>query len=195
MIEKVFMERIFNMKTRLIREYRKKIYFIGVYSIIFVELALVLDRIFVAENKTFIWGIAMPCFLVFLTITNIVINFFMIFDSSFSYNCRDYVNRNTLTNVKIETNKIAGKISTKEKRILQLSLPYSKGYSVYVDGKRVKTFTSGIGYLGVELEKGTHSVEVKYVTYGIIPAATVSVVANLLFILQLFMDRKRKQKM
>jgi len=56
-IEKVFMERIFNMKTRLIREYRKKIYFIGVYSIIFVALALVLDRIFVAENKTFIWGI------------------------------------------------------------------------------------------------------------------------------------------
>lgn len=48
MIEKVFMERIFNMKTRLIREYRKKIYFIGVYSIIFVALALVLDRIFVA---------------------------------------------------------------------------------------------------------------------------------------------------
>lgn len=102
---------------------------------------------------------------------------------------------NTLTNVKIETNKITGKISTKEKRILQLSLPYSKGYSVYVDGKKVKTFTSGIGYLGVELEKGTHSVEVKYVTYGIIPAATVSVVATLLFILQLFVDRKRKQKM
>ena len=45
------------MKTGLIREYRKKIYFIGVYSIIFVALALVLDRIFAVENKTFIWGI------------------------------------------------------------------------------------------------------------------------------------------
>lgn len=110
-------------------------------------------------------------------------------------NAIEKLKANTLTNVKIETNKITGKISTKEKRILQLSLPYSKGYSVYVDGKKVKTFTSGIGYLGVELEKGTHSVEVKYVTYGIIPAATVSVVATLLFILQLFVDRKRKQKM
>lgn len=45
------------MKTRLIREYRKKIYFIGLYSTIFMALALVLDRIFAAENKTFIWRI------------------------------------------------------------------------------------------------------------------------------------------
>ena len=41
-----------------------------------------------------------------------------------------------LENVKMGTNEITGDISVSEKKALVLSVPYSKGFAAYVDGKR-----------------------------------------------------------
>lgn len=41
-----------------------------------------------------------------------------------------------LENVKMGTNEITGDISVSEKKALVLSVPYSKGFTAYVDGKK-----------------------------------------------------------
>ena len=42
----------------------------------------------------------------------------------------------SMTEVKQSTNRISGKISVSEDKILQLAVPYSRGWHIFVDGKR-----------------------------------------------------------
>lgn len=90
----------------------------------------------------------------------------------------------TLEDVSIENNKITGNITCSSNKILQLSVPYSKGYTAYVDGKKAKVIHSGIGYMGIVMEKGSHSVEVRYISpylkKGIV-VSSASICAFLIF--------------
>lgn len=66
--------------------------------------------------------------------------------------------KEALENVKLSDNHISGNIKVSQDKILQLSIPYSKGYKIYVDGKKTETFNSGIGYIGAKVLKGRHTI-------------------------------------
>lgn len=70
----------------------------------------------------------------------------------------------TLQNVKFGTNQITGDITVSKDKFLCLSLPYSKGWKAYVDGKETEVHQANVGYMGIMLDKGTHSIEMKYET-------------------------------
>lgn len=48
--------------------------------------------------------------------------------------------------------------------ILQMNTNYLEGWKVYVDGKRVDTFVSNKYFLGIDITKGKHLIEMKYET-------------------------------
>jgi len=74
-----------------------------------------------------------------------------------------------LEDIIVSTNQVSGKITTTEDKILQVSIPYSKGWKVYVDGGEVETFSSSVAYTGIFLEQGEHEVVLKYSSPWLVP--------------------------
>ena len=67
-----------------------------------------------------------------------------------------------LQDIKIVHNYLKGSIQLDEESLVLLTIPNQKGIEVYVDGKIVKTNSILDYFIGIELEKGIHQIEVKY---------------------------------
>ncbi len=71
-------------------------------------------------------------------------------------------------NVKQNTgNKIVGNIDVPKTSTLFTSIPYEKGWEVFVDGKKVKTYEVLDTFLAIDLEEGYHEITFKYYIYGL----------------------------
>lgn len=57
---------------------------------------------------------------------------------------------------------LKGKTNAETNGVLQFSTMYNKGFKVFVDGKEVNTFVSNKYFLGINIEKGKHEIELKY---------------------------------
>ena len=71
-----------------------------------------------------------------------------------------------LENVKMGTNEITGDISVSERKALVLSVPYSKGFTAYVDGKETKLQKANTMFMALELEPGSHEIRLTYCWNG-----------------------------
>lgn len=78
----------------------------------------------------------------------------------------------TLENVEISTNRITGKISLDTDKLLCFSIPYSKGWTLLVDGEETQLLQTNVMYMGVPLTAGEHTIELRYTTpylkYGLL---------------------------
>lgn len=101
-----------------------------------------------------------------------------------------------MTDEKIETNKVSGKISLKENKILCLSVPYSNGWTAYVDGKETEILKANTMYMALPLEKGNHEIKLEYKTPLLKEGFIISVVAFGLFVglVVYYAIRKRRNK-
>ena len=75
--------------------------------------------------------------------------------------------KKTMSSVKIETNKIIGTVNCEDNEYLFLSVPYSNGWTAYVDGDQVNILRANIGFMTIPLEKGKHEIVLSYVTPGL----------------------------
>lgn len=99
--------------------------------------------------------------------------------------------KESMTDVKQSTNCIKGRISVSEDKILQLAVPYSRGWHIFVDGKKEKSFASSVAYTGIFLEKGEHTVEMHYISPWIIPGTVLSVAAWIWMVLSFAVKKRR----
>ena len=99
--------------------------------------------------------------------------------------------KESMTDVKQSTNCIKGRISVSEDKILQLAVPYSRGWHIFVDGKKAKSFASSVAYTGIFLEKGEHTVEMHYISPWIIPGTVLSVAAWIWMVLSFAVKKRR----
>ncbi len=79
--------------------------------------------------------------------------------------------------------EITGSITALEKGVLYLSIPYEKGWKVYIDGKKADTFKVLDAMLGVEVDSGNHEIVLKYSPDGFTLGLIISGVALLILIL------------
>ncbi len=70
----------------------------------------------------------------------------------------------SLTDTEIGINRISGSLTVKEPKLLVLSVPYSPGWSAFIDDQRVKCSPANLMYLGMEVPAGTHNIEIRYRT-------------------------------
>lgn len=101
------------------------------------------------------------------------------------------LSEDTLENVTIEGNNITGALSLDKEKILCLSIPYTKGWSAYVDNKKVSVEKINKMYMGVFVEKGVHNIEFKYETPGLKAGAIVSFIGVCSAIFIFIWERKR----
>ena len=90
----------------------------------------------------------------------------------------------------MDTNRITGNISLDASKLLFLSLPYSKGWHVFVDGKEETLLSANLMYSGVMLTAGRHTIKLTYQTPYLLTGALISLFGFILFF-TLFCCRKK----
>ena len=69
-----------------------------------------------------------------------------------------------LTDVNIQNNELTGKISVSKKKALLIALPYSSGFTAYVDGEKTEIKQANSMYMALELSPGDHEIRLTYST-------------------------------
>lgn len=65
---------------------------------------------------------------------------------------------------RIGTNSYDGQVTLESSKILCFSIPYSKGWTAYVDGQKQELMQTNTMYMGLVLDKGVHDIHLEYTT-------------------------------
>ena len=90
--------------------------------------------------------------------------------------------------------RIQGKLSVKEDGVLFLSIPYEKGWKVYIDGEKAETFKVLQAMLGVKAGSGDHDIRIEYTPEGFVPGVAVTFISAALVLLIAAAERRRKKR-
>lgn len=74
----------------------------------------------------------------------------------------DNINNMKFDYDKTKGDKIEGKITVEKEGYLITSIPYDKGFSIYIDGKKSKLLKVNKAFIGTPLAKGRHTVKIVY---------------------------------
>ena len=96
----------------------------------------------------------------------------------------------TMVTEVFEDTYIKGTIDVKEAGRLIFSIADEPGWTLYVDGKETEIETVKKAFIGVHLEEGQHTIELKYMSPGLPEGAIISVVCVALFALTMFVRKK-----
>ena len=77
--------------------------------------------------------------------------------------------------------KMEGTINANRDGLFYTSIPYEKGWTAYVDGKEVEITPVGGSLLAFPIEKGEHTIVMKYLPNGFVPGLLVSIFFALVF--------------
>lgn len=97
-----------------------------------------------------------------------------------------------LENTEFTANKITGNIDLDSSKLLCLTIPYSKGWTAYVDGKKTEILRTNTMYSGILLDKGNHLVELKYFTPGLQAGLLCSLLGVISFAGIIIYNKKKK---
>ena len=101
------------------------------------------------------------------------------------------LNKNPLYLTYISDTKLVGNVHTVEGTTLFTTIPYEEGWSVYVDGQKEEKIKLLGAFIGVELEKGQHEIEYKYLSSGTFSGILISVFSlAILLLIYLFIKVK-----
>lgn len=93
-----------------------------------------------------------------------------------------------------EDTRIEGNITAKEDGYMFTSIPYDKGWSVYVDEKKVNTEKILDAFISVPISKGKHKVILKYRSPGKILGIIISIIGFTTFIVIEILKKKKQNK-
>ena len=88
--------------------------------------------------------------------------------------------------------KIKGRVNAKKDGVLYLSIPYEKGWKVYIDGERAETFKVLQAMLGVKVDSGEHNIRIEYTPEGFALGVTITFLSAALVIFFALAERKRR---
>lgn len=96
-----------------------------------------------------------------------------------------------MKNATVAEGKVSGTIETAQKGILTTSIPFSQGWTVYVNGESVDPMIVNKAFIGFPLEKGSYQIEMTYTTPYFVVGLCISIASLLLLIgYQLWLTRK-----
>ena len=90
--------------------------------------------------------------------------------------------------------EISGSVTAKKDGVLFLSIPYEKGWKVFVDGSETETFPLMQSMLGVDISEGSHDIRIEYTPEGFRTGVLVSSASLLVILLLMLLDRRSRKK-
>ncbi|MBO5041035.1 MAG: YfhO family protein [Clostridia bacterium] len=85
---------------------------------------------------------------------------------------------------------IAGKVNAPSDGYFNLSVPYDKGFKLYVDGERTDFEMTDTAFVGFKMEKGEHDISIVYAAPGANISKIVSFTALLGFVILVCLETK-----
>jgi len=67
-----------------------------------------------------------------------------------------------LYDLKIDGDKISGKINNEKDKLLFMSIPYSRGYEIRINDIKTKVYRANIGFMAVKLPSGSNNISIDY---------------------------------
>lgn len=93
----------------------------------------------------------------------------------------------------VDGNHIHVDAATGTDRYLYFAVPYSEGWSAYVDGNPVEVERANIGFMTIPVKAGDHNIELEYSTPYLAPGLMITAVSVLIFAGITIVDKKRSQ--
>lgn len=106
----------------------------------------------------------------------------------------DRLNQNGMEITDFSDTNVKGTVTAKEDGLLFTSISYDKGWSVYVDGKKVTPEALEDALLMIPVTSGTHEIELKYTTPGLYLGMILSILSVLAFIIIVICNKKLSLK-
>lgn len=101
----------------------------------------------------------------------------------------------SMQNVKTESNRVSGTVDS-DGGYLVMSVPYSDGWTAYVDGEKTKLLQADTAFFAIEIESGTHEIVLEYETPFLRAGTIVSLcalVAGVVAVVAVELTRKHKR--
>lgn len=102
----------------------------------------------------------------------------------------DILSKNCMKDVDFGRNTINGRINLEKPGLLCMSVPYSKGWSAYVDGEKKECLRADYLFMAVQVPEGEHEVSFRYLTPGLLPGIAASVIGLAAFVTVLGTHRR-----
>lgn len=113
-------------------------------------------------------------------------------DNQYSSNFKE-LTKNQFENVVFNNDYLSGDITiTDSAKTVFTSIPFDKGWSVYVDGNKIDYEKVQLGFIGFELEPGTYHVEFKYEIPFLKVGITISLVSIGILVLANVLNKRKK---
>jgi uncharacterized membrane protein YfhO len=100
--------------------------------------------------------------------------------SHFQYQMTD-VDMN-LSTYSYATDTITGNITSDTDKLMLISIPYSSGWSLLLDGEPAKLYQADIMYMAAYIPAGEHTITLKYETPGLKAGMIISILCMLLWL-------------
>lgn len=91
-------------------------------------------------------------------------------------------------------NSLTGTITSSNKTLLFLSIPYNEGWRIQVNGKETKFFKVHGGFIGIPLETGMSNIEMDFTPKGFVIGFTLSLIASMILLFLKFKQSKFTNK-
>jgi uncharacterized membrane protein YfhO len=99
-----------------------------------------------------------------------------------------------LENTEIGTDTVCGTITLDTPEILCFSIPYSVGWTAYVDGEEAPLYQANVKNMALVLDAGTHNIKLTYHTPYLRIGAILSAVGFAAFIAICLYDMRKRKK-
>ncbi len=90
--------------------------------------------------------------------------------------------------------KITGTVNALEDGVLMLTMPYEKGWSIYIDGEKAETFDVMGAMLGVRVTAGEHTIKASYIPEGFSAGCCGTAAGAAAFAVLVYLDKRKKEK-
>ena len=105
----------------------------------------------------------------------------------------NYLKTRQIENIKIDKSTITFDITSSDDSKLMLSIPYEIDWNIYVDGKKVKYEKLYEMFIGLDITKGTHKVEMKFENKTLLYGIIISALTLPIFILMIRETKKENK--
>lgn len=95
---------------------------------------------------------------------------------------------------KVSSSHLIGKIELDEDSKILFTIPYDEGWSIYVDGKKEEINKSADVLMSINLEKGVHTIELKFEPNGLNLGIIISVSSAIMTIIFCLFNKKYYKK-
>ncbi|MCD7841014.1 MAG: YfhO family protein, partial [Lachnospiraceae bacterium] len=97
-----------------------------------------------------------------------------------------------MENVDVDGNRVSGTVNVQEAGTLLLTIPYDEGWTILVDGEETAFSCVGGALIGVHLEEGEHTIDMKYTPVGFWLGCGITTLSALLFLLTVLWQKKKR---